>query len=68
LPPVSYLPIKVVSNSIGYTSRSAFSRAFRAIYGIDPKTFRVIGDPEEPEAARIEPWVAREDALQTNRS
>jgi AraC-like DNA-binding protein len=57
------LPIKVVSNSIGYTSRSAFSRAFRAIYGIDPKTFRVIGGPEEPEATRIERRVAREDAL-----
>ena len=43
------LPVKVISNSIGYTSRSSFSRAFRAIYGVDPKTFRQVGGQEERE-------------------
>ena len=40
------MPIKVISQSIGYTSRSYFSRAFRAAYGVDPKTFRG-ADPRE---------------------
>lgn len=39
------LPIKIISNSIGYTSRSSFSRAFRAIYGAYPKAFRLAGGP-----------------------
>ena len=34
------LPIKIICNSIGYTSRSAFSRAFRAMHDVDPTTFR----------------------------
>jgi AraC family transcriptional regulator, activator of mtrCDE len=44
----------VISNSIGYTSRSSFSRAFRAIYGVDPKTFRQVGGQEEREPEPIE--------------
>ena len=40
------MPIKVISQSVGYTSRSYFSRAFREAYGIDPKTFRG-ADPRE---------------------
>jgi transcriptional regulator GlxA family with amidase domain len=48
------LAIKVISNSIGYTSRSSFSRAFRAIYGVDPKTFRQMGGQEERELEPIE--------------
>lgn len=34
------LPIQVVAIAVGYASRSYFSRAFRAAYGKDPKTFR----------------------------
>lgn len=45
------LPIKMVAKSIGYKSRSYFSRAFRAAYGQDPATFRTFGvSPED------EPW------------
>jgi AraC-like DNA-binding protein len=46
------LPIKVLAKSIGYSSRSYFSRAFRAAYGVDPKTFRTFGGyaEKEPEA------------------
>jgi AraC-like DNA-binding protein len=47
-------PVKVISNSIGYTSRSSFSRAFRAIYRVDPKTFRQVGGQEERELEPIE--------------
>ena len=45
------LPIKVIANSIGYASRSYFSRAFRAAYGADPKTFRMLGNPDQQEFA-----------------
>ena len=43
------LPVKVIAGSIGYASRSYFSRAFRAAYGTDPSTFRG-GDGEKGEA------------------
>ena len=36
----SKLPIKVIAGSIGFSSRSHFSRAFRDAYGADPSTFR----------------------------
>ena len=36
----SKLPIKVIAGSIGYSSRSHFSRAFRDAYGVDPSAFR----------------------------
>jgi AraC-like DNA-binding protein len=36
----SKLPIKVVAASIGFSSRSHFSRAFRDAYGKDPTAFR----------------------------
>jgi transcriptional regulator GlxA family with amidase domain len=57
------LPIKVISNSIGYASRSSFSRAFRSTYGVDPKTFRMIGTHEEQEPGRTQAR-ARNGALQ----
>jgi AraC-like DNA-binding protein len=47
------LPVKVIASSIGYASRSHFSRAFRAAYGADPKTFRVMGDPDEQEPVPV---------------
>ncbi len=34
------LPVKVIAASVGYSSRSQFSRAFRNAYGEDPSTFR----------------------------
>lgn len=34
------LPVQVVGFTVGYISRSYFSRAFRATYGRDPKSFR----------------------------
>lgn len=36
----SRLPVKVVAASIGFASRSHFSRAFRDAYGQDPTAFR----------------------------
>lgn len=45
------LPIKLVAKSIGYASRSYFSRAFRATYGHDPATFRSFGTSPQDE-----PW------------
>lgn len=37
------LPVKVIASSMGYASRSHFSRAFRAAYGMDPTKFRGVG-------------------------
>jgi AraC-like DNA-binding protein len=34
------LPVKVIAASMGYASRSHFSRAFRRAYGADPTAFR----------------------------
>jgi AraC-like DNA-binding protein len=48
------LPVKVIASSIGYASRSYFSRAFRAAYGADPKTYRQVGGREEQEPEPIE--------------
>lgn len=36
----SNLPVKSVAASVGYASRSHFSRAFQARYGLDPSAFR----------------------------
>jgi AraC-like DNA-binding protein len=50
------LPIKVIATSVGYGSRSHFSRAFSAAYGVDPTTYRSINalqdePPLPPETA-----------------
>ena len=34
------LPVKLIASSVGYASRSYFTRAFRAAYATDPKSFR----------------------------
>jgi AraC-like DNA-binding protein len=34
------LPIKTIAGRIGYRSRSNFSRAFKAMYGVDPAAYR----------------------------
>lgn len=44
------LPVKVIAGSVGYASRTHFSKAFRDAYGADPKTFRAFGGAEEEEA------------------
>jgi transcriptional regulator GlxA family with amidase domain len=45
------LPVKLVAASVGYASRSYFSRAFRAAYGVDPTGFRtttaLMGQPPQ---------------------
>ncbi|HEY0012298.1 MAG TPA: helix-turn-helix domain-containing protein [Allosphingosinicella sp.] len=49
----SKLPIKVIAGSIGFSSRSHFSRAFRDAYGKDPSAFRkAIGDPGAMDAPK----------------
>lgn len=48
------LPIKIIASSVGYDSRSYFSRAFRAAYGTDPKTYRALGGYEEEEPRPVE--------------
>lgn len=42
------LPVQVIGMAVGYASRSYFSRAFRAAYGKDPRSFRQLarGAPE----------------------
>ncbi len=37
------LPVKVVAGSVGYSSRSYFSRAFKELYGTYPANFRARG-------------------------
>ena len=37
----SDLPVKTIAASVGYASRSHFSRAFQAKFGLDPSAFRV---------------------------
>lgn len=38
----SDLPVKSIAASVGYASRSQFSRAFQAKFGIDPSAFRML--------------------------
>jgi AraC-like DNA-binding protein len=45
------LPVKLIAKTIGYGSRSYFSRAFRVAYGQDPASFRTFGTSPEDE-----PW------------
>lgn len=37
---VTGLPVPLVARSVGYASRSYFTRAFRKLFGTDPRTFR----------------------------
>lgn len=49
------LPVKVVAARVGYGSRSYFSRAFKAFYGIDPARFRRAPAAEAPVCAPVDP-------------
>ena len=35
------LPVKLIASSVGYASRSYFTRAFRTAYATDPRSFRI---------------------------
>lgn len=48
------LPVKIVASTIGYASRSSFSRAFEAIYGAAPTDFRSFGGQNEAKLEKIE--------------
>lgn len=48
------LPIKIIAKSVGYASRSYFSRAFRASYGADPSAFRDVSGKVERQLERLE--------------
>jgi AraC-like DNA-binding protein len=47
----SDLPIKAVAAAVGYASRSHFSHAFRAEFGVDPSSFRASAEPGDGVAA-----------------
>lgn len=51
------MPVKMVAGAVGYASRSQFSRAFRAAYGVDPSRYRKGADalPKGSEAERRAP-------------
>ena len=36
------LPVKLVADAVGYSSRSHFSREFKAAYGVDPTAYRTV--------------------------
>ena len=47
------LPVKIIARSVGYASRSAFSRAFEALYGAGPTDFRSFGGQDEGEPEKL---------------
>ena len=48
------LSIKVIAASVGYASRSSFSKAFEVEFGAAPTQFRSVGGQDEGEPQRIE--------------
>ncbi|WP_053082638.1 AraC family transcriptional regulator [Methylobacterium platani] len=48
------LPVKVIAATVGYASRSAFSKAFEVEFGTAPSQFRMVGGMDEGEPERIE--------------
>ena len=47
------LPVKLIAGSVGYASRSSFSRAFEAIYNVAPTEYRRLGRREEAEPQTV---------------
>jgi len=48
------LPVKVIATTIGYASRSAFSRAFETMYAVAPANYRRFGGQEEAEPEPVD--------------
>ena len=48
------LPIKVIAGSVGYASRSSFSKAFEIEFASAPTQFRMVGGQDEGEPKRID--------------
>ena len=46
------VPVKTIAASVGFSSRSHFSRAFRDAYGSDPRTYRKGVAPSELDAPK----------------
>ncbi len=46
--------MKVIAATVGYASRSAFSKAFEVEFGTAPSQFRMVGGMDEGEPERIE--------------
>lgn len=44
---VTPLPVKTIAESVGFASRSHFSRAFRTAFGVDPTKYRRTHAPEQ---------------------
>lgn len=47
-------PLKVVARSAGYAGPAPFARAFRAMYGTDPSSYRSIGAEDAREPGRTD--------------
>ncbi len=47
------LPVKIIASTVGYASRSAFSRAFEAVYTAGPADFRSFGGRDEGEPPMV---------------
>lgn len=56
------LPIKTVAARAGYSSRSSFTRAFFARYGVDPTAFRADGTRSGAYARRVDDTENASDA------
>ena len=66
---LSPMPVKVIADSVGYASRSYFSHAFKAAYGIDPTAYRNRRAQRDREAEPLDDAIfsesSAEDALQS---
>ena len=48
-------PVAVLARSLGYTSESAFSNAFKRVTGSAPKRYRIAKQAERPDATALQP-------------
>lgn len=55
------LPVKAIAGSMGFASRSHFSRAFRRAYGLDPTAYRRRHEDVSPDAPPVSGrgWLTR---------
>ena len=47
------IPMKVIAASVGYASRSSFSKVFETEFGLPPSQYRRVGSQDEAESERI---------------